>query len=114
MTTNQKTIKPQNHRQLHMEYNPIATIGPEWTPIDKPTQLNDVCTLISSDKEFFCGYTVPYEQFEYLYFIDLDSNQFLFAVQIKHNNQNYIRTLNTKPEKIFALRLYKKARQNES
>ena len=97
-----------------MDYTITTTVGPEWTPIDKPIQLNDVCALTSPDKKFFCGYTVPYEQFEYLYFVDLNSDQPLFAVQVKHNNQYYIRTLNTKPEKVFALRLYKKARQNES
>ncbi len=96
------------------DYTIAATIRPEWTPIDKPIQLSDICILASRGQEFLCGYKLPYEQFEYLYFGSFNRKDKLFAIQIKHNNQYYVRVLDKKPEQEFAFRLYKKARQNES
>lgn len=96
-----------------MEYTLAATISPEWKPINSTIKLNDICILASLEQEFFCVYKVPYEQFEYLYLNSFDFKEAVFAIQTKVDNQNYIRVLDQRPEKIFALRLYKKARQNE-
>ena len=98
----------------YMDYEITATIGPEWQPIDKPIQVNDVCAIASLKQEYLCGYKTPYEQFEYLFFGNLYSDDLLFAVQTKVNKQYYVRVLNKKPEKVFALRLFKKVRQNET
>ena len=96
------------------DYTIAATIRPEWTPIDTPIQLSDICILASREQEFLCGYIASYEQFEYLYFGSFDHRDKLFAVQIKYNNQYYVRVLDKAPEQEFAFRLYKKARQNEA
>ncbi len=97
-----------------MEYTIAATISPEWKPIDSAIKLNDICILASHEQEFFCSYIVPYKRFKYLYFGSFDFKNFVFAAQLEIDGQNYIRVLDKKPEKIFALRLFKKARQNES
>ena len=97
-----------------MELNITATIDTEWSVIDTPIKLYDVCLIASLKQEYLCGYIVPYEQFEYLYFGGIDSEDKIFAVQTKMNGRNYIKVLDKKPEKIFALRVFKKAMQNES
>ncbi len=97
-----------------MEVNIATTIDPEWKPINTPIELNDVCIVSPLEQEFLCVYIAPYEQFEYLYFSSFDFKDTIFAIQINMNGQNYVKILDKKPEKIFALRLYKKARQNES
>lgn len=97
-----------------MDFKKAATISSEWTPINEPIQVYDVCAVVSSKKEFICSYKIPHEQFEYLYFGSLDSNHILFAIQTEVNGQYYIRILNKKPEKVIALRLFKKVRRNGS
>ena len=98
----------------NMDFKITAILYPEWKPIDKPIHINDVCTIIPSERKFLCSYKIPYEQFEYLFFGSLDSEDILFAIQTGTNDQYYARVLDKKAEKIFALRLYKKARQNET
>ena len=97
-----------------MEAKNIGTIDLEWKNIDSIIKLNNICTINPLEQEFLCVYIVPYKQFEYLYFSSFNFKDTVFAVQTNMNGQNYVKILDKKPEKIFALRLYKKARQNES
>ena len=97
-----------------MDYNTIAAIGSEWKTTERSIQIDDVCIVIPLKQEYLCSYKVSYKQFDYLYFGSFDYKKHLFAIQVKQNGQNYVRILDKKSEKIFALRLYKKARQYES
>lgn len=96
-----------------METNIVGTIDPKWKIVNA-IKVNDICIISPLGQEFLCVYKTPYKQFEYLYFSSFDFKDTVFAVQINMNGQNYVKILDKKPEKIFAHRLYKKARQNES
>ena len=97
-----------------MELNITATIDTEWSVIDTPIKLYDVCLIASLKQEYLCGYIVPYEQFEYLYLGSIDDEGKLFAVQTKKDGKTYAKVLTKESDKTFALRIFKKARQNES
>ncbi len=96
------------------DYTITATVSPEWRLINATIKLNNICVVSPLEQEFLCVYKAPYEQFEYLYFSSFDFKDTIFAVQTNMNGQNYVKILDKKPEKIFALRLFKKAKQNES
>ncbi len=55
-----------------------------------------------------CFQTIPYEQFEYLYFGSFDLEDNLFAVQIKaKDGLSYVKVLTEEPQQRFAFKLYK-------
>ncbi len=95
-----------------METNIVGTIDSKWRIVNA-IKVNDICIINPLEQEFLCVYKVSYKQFEYLYFSSFDFKDTIFAVQTNMNDQNYVKILDKKPEKIFAFRLYKKARQNE-
>lgn len=97
-----------------MEFEINANLDAEWRMTDAPIQVNDICYIIPLQQEFICGYIIPHEQFEYLYFNNWEYEHFVFAIQKKENGHNYARVLDKKSEKVSALHILRKAKPYES
>lgn len=85
------------------------SISSKWTQTIL-IQINDFGISESTGYEFMCFETIPYEQYEYLYFGELGGNKILFLIQEKNKDGYRARVLKERSEQEFAFNLLKNNR----